>query len=95
MNKKNEALIEYPINDLILNNYIVDDGEKQNFKYELFAVNQHYGTMQGGHYTCVVKNKLGNKDAWFMYDDDRVYEIDESKVVDESAYVLFYKRVLS
>lgn len=96
LNKKNDALIEYPINDLILNDYVVkDESDKHNYKYELFAVNQHYGTMQGGHYTCVVKNKLGNKDKWFMYDDDRVYEIDESKVIDESAYVLFYKRVLN
>ena len=58
------------------------------YKYDLFAVVNHFGSMQGGHYTAVVKAK-GN---WFEYNDSSVTKVSESKVRSASAYILFYKR---
>lgn len=46
--------------------------------------------MNGGHYTCCVKNERTNN--WFSYDDSHVKEVLESKVRSPFAYILFYKR---
>ena len=90
MNKKNNNLVDFPLKNLDISNYVINN--QPNLIYDLYAVNQHYGGMEGGHYTCVVKHISGD---WYKYDDDSVYRIDERSVVDESAYMLFYKRVLN
>lgn len=64
--------------------------EKKPLKYNLFGVINHYGSMHFGHYTAYAKNE----DKWYCYDDSNVTPIqEESKVVTEAAYVLFYERL--
>ena len=50
----------------------------------------HFGTMSGGHYTATVKNERTNE--WLYYDDSSVKAYTESDVVTRSAYILFYRR---
>jgi len=59
--------------------------------YDLYAVSNHFGGMGGGHYTayCRVSEDGGQ---WYCFDDSHSYTVDESKVLSESAYVLFYRR---
>ena len=48
----------------------------------------HYGGMNGGHYTSVVQSG----GSWYEYDDSLVEKITETKVKSSAAYILFYKR---
>ena len=83
--------VNFPLIDLDLSKYIISDDESKNAKYDLFAVANHYGSLSFGHYTAVCKNSLNDK--WYEYNDSSVCEItDISKIVTQSAYVLFYRQ---
>jgi ubiquitin C-terminal hydrolase len=58
--------------------------------YDLYAVSNHFGGMGGGHYTAYCK--LNDGGQWYCFDDSHSYTVAESKVLSESAYVLFYRR---
>ncbi|KAJ1969519.1 ubiquitin-specific protease doa4 [Dispira parvispora] len=58
--------------------------------YDLYAVSNHFGGLNGGHYTATVRS--GFREKWFLFDDSRVFECDEGKVVSQAAYNLFYVR---
>ncbi|KAH8927655.1 peptidase C19, ubiquitin carboxyl-terminal hydrolase 2, partial [Atractiella rhizophila] len=45
------------------------EGEPEKDLYELFAVDNHYGGLGGGHYTAYCKNP--NDGKWYNYDDVR------------------------
>ena len=62
---KNDTFVEFPLNNLNMEKYTCCP-DRKFFKYDLFAVSQHYGGMGGGHYTAVCKNIDGN---WYEYDD--------------------------
>ena len=57
-------------------------------KYDLYSVSNHYGTMEGGHYTAYCRNSSLNQ--WFCFDDHEVREINDSDVQTQAAYILFY-----
>ncbi|KAG7468754.1 ubiquitin carboxyl-terminal hydrolase 8, partial [Solea senegalensis] len=48
----------------------------------------HYGGLDGGHYTAYCKNAL--KQRWYKFDDHEVSEISTSSVKSSAAYILFY-----
>ncbi|KAJ1984525.1 ubiquitin-specific protease doa4 [Dimargaris verticillata] len=60
------------------------------FMYDLYGVSSHMGGLSGGHYTACVRN--GFRGKWYTFDDSRVFECDESRVVTQAAYNLFYVR---
>lgn len=80
-------LVEFPVGGLDMGKYMeVSDGDKG--KYELYAVSNHYGSIQAGHYTTVAQNpKTG---TWYCFDDEKVSRAES--IVTPNAYVLFYKR---
>ena len=87
---KNDAHIDFPIENLDMGKYIWKNGIDKDFsKYDLFAVSQHYGSTGGGHYTAVCKNVDGN---WYRYNDSSVSHTSPGNAIDSSAYVLFYRR---
>ncbi|XP_029456179.1 ubiquitin carboxyl-terminal hydrolase 43 [Rhinatrema bivittatum] len=58
--------------------------------YDLYAVCNHHGSMQGGHYTAYCHNSL---DAhWYSYDDSNVELVLEEDIVTRGAYILFYQK---
>ncbi|KAJ4500989.1 hypothetical protein C8R41DRAFT_913518 [Lentinula lateritia] len=59
------------------------------YKYELYGVTNHYGNLSSGHYTAFVASRGG----WLYCDDSSVKNVDAKQVVNQKAYVLFYKRV--
>ncbi|KAJ4474827.1 ubiquitin carboxyl-terminal hydrolase 4 [Lentinula aciculospora] len=61
------------------------------YKYELYGVTNHYGNLSSGHYTAFVASRGG----WLYCDDSSVKNVDAKQVVNQKAYVLFYKRVKS
>jgi len=84
------SLVDFPIEDLDLSGFCVSDEEKDNSKYDLYAVSNHMGGLGGGHYTAYCKNLLSGK--WYCHDDSRVTPVSVDRIVSPSAYVLFYKR---
>ena len=58
--------------------------------YDLYAVSNHYGSLNGGHYTATCKNSI--KDQWFYFDDSRVTPAGRDKIVSAAAYLLWYRR---
>ena len=85
--EKNETLIDFPINNLDLKDFIIGP-DKEHSKYDLFANNQHFGSGEFGHYTALCKNN----GKWFLYDDSQCNETLEKDVISSAAYVLFYRR---
>ncbi|KAH8077882.1 cysteine proteinase [Cristinia sonorae] len=59
------------------------------YRYDLYAVTNHYGTLSGGHYTAF----LASGNGWLHCDDSRVSEAKVGDIVGKPAYMLYYKRV--
>lgn len=59
--------------------------------YDLWGVVNHYGGLNGGHYTAFALNKDDSR--WYDFSDDRVSPVEsETDLVTAAAYVLFYQR---
>ncbi|XP_036161508.1 ubiquitin carboxyl-terminal hydrolase 27 [Myotis myotis] len=66
-------------------------GNDEN-KYSLFAVVNHQGTLESGHYTSFIRH---HKDQWFKCDDAVITKASIKDVLDSEGYLLFYhKQVL-
>ncbi|EUC59103.1 ubiquitin carboxyl-terminal hydrolase, partial [Rhizoctonia solani AG-3 Rhs1AP] len=105
---KLETLVEFPLKDLDLTNYMpppltpnMDKDGLERFspqdpraqippyKYELYGVANHFGSLSSGHYTAFVKSR----GKWMYCDDSRITPAEPKEVVGKPAYILFYKRV--
>ncbi|KAM9817376.1 ubiquitin carboxyl-terminal hydrolase 31-like [Neosynchiropus ocellatus] len=64
--------------------------DPEDYLYDLYAVCNHHGTMQGGHYTAQCKNSIDGQ--WYCFDDSDVQPISEDEVCKQTAYILFYQR---
>ncbi|XP_068100550.1 ubiquitin carboxyl-terminal hydrolase 31 [Hyperolius riggenbachi] len=64
--------------------------DPEDFIYDLYAVCNHHGTMQGGHYTAYCKNSVDG--MWYCFDDSEVQLLAEDEVCKPTAYILFYQR---
>ncbi|KAG0272165.1 hypothetical protein BGZ95_012098 [Linnemannia exigua] len=56
------------------------------YVYNLFAVINHQGKMDTGHYTAFAKHR----GEWFSLDDHKVTLAGQKEVLDSKAYMLFY-----
>lgn len=73
--------------NVIYQEELILEENKESVKYELFGVDEHHGSLNGGHYTAKCKVK-GN---WKNFNDDSVS--DASSYHSSNALVLVYKRV--
>ncbi|XP_054068127.1 ubiquitin carboxyl-terminal hydrolase 31 isoform X2 [Rissa tridactyla] len=64
--------------------------DPEDYIYDLYAVCNHHGTMQGGHYTAYCKNSVDGQ--WYCFDDSEVQQLAENEVCKQTAYILFYQR---
>nr|KAF6488358.1 ubiquitin specific peptidase 8 [Rousettus aegyptiacus] len=85
--QKLQTSVDFPLENLDLSQYVI--GPKNNLKkYNLFSVSNHYGGLDGGHYTAYCKNAA--RQRWFKFDDHEVSDISISSVKSSAAYILFY-----
>ncbi|KAI1293662.1 Ubiquitin carboxyl-terminal hydrolase 31 [Halotydeus destructor] len=63
---------------------------EENNVYDLYAVCNHHGNMQGGHYTAYCKSPVDGR--WNSYDDNKVSSLSEASVITADAYILFYQK---
>lgn len=84
--------MDYPVESLDLSHFVLDKkANGESLIYDLYAISNHFGSLNGGHYTAYCKNPIVNR--WFEFDDTDVSKItDTSKLVSKAAYVLFYRR---
>ena len=87
-NKKNDSLVIFPISNLDLRQYVVEENSKKDSIYDLCAISQHFGSLSHGHYTAFCKN-LGE---WYNFDDERVTKKNENDLVSKAAYILIYRK---
>lgn len=87
--RKLTQLITFPIEGLDLTKYVLkNNGAK--IIYDLYAVSNHFGGLDGGHYTAYAMNPVYKK--WFNFDDSDVSSMSANETNTKAAYVLFYKR---
>ncbi|CAH6787932.1 ubiquitin carboxyl-terminal hydrolase 8 [Phodopus roborovskii] len=88
--QKLQTSVDFPLENLDLTQYVI--GPKNSLKkYNLFSVSNHYGGLDGGHYTAYCKNAA--RQRWFKFDDHEVSDISVSSVKSSAAYILFYSSV--
>ena len=58
-------------------------------RYSLYAVVNHLGTLDSGHYTCFIRQ---HKDQWFKCDDHMITKASSSAVLQSEGYLLFYHK---
>ena len=78
---------KYDINYINLEPYIKGPKDPQKI-YNLYAVNQHSGSNEGGHYNSACKN-FGK---WYMFDDHAVFPCDDDMICVPEGYILFYRK---
>ncbi len=84
---KKKDLIYFPIENLNLDNFVFGPKIPKN-NYDLFAVSQHSGSNEGGHYFSICKNF----NSWYMFDDENFFKCDKDIICSDESYILFYKR---
>ncbi|QMW29025.1 hypothetical protein G4B84_004360, partial [Aspergillus flavus NRRL3357] len=88
---KLDVLVDFPVEGLDMSGRVEAPEEGKSLVYDLFAVDNHYGGLGGGHYTAYAKNFFTGQ--WNEYNDSSVSRpIDPQSVVTSAAYLLFYRR---
>ena len=73
---KINTFIKYPLENLEINNE----------KFDLYAVINHFGSLNSGHYTSYVK--IDND--WYNFDDSLFNICNKDNIMNKNAYILFY-----
>ena len=79
---------KYNIDYINLESHITGPKDPQKI-YNLYAVNQHSGSNEGGHYNSACKN-FGK---WYMFDDHAVFPCDDDMICVPEGYLLFYRKI--
>ncbi|XP_074661090.1 ubiquitin carboxyl-terminal hydrolase 8-like isoform X2 [Tubulanus polymorphus] len=87
--QKLNTSVDFTLTGLNMRGYI--RGNRIRPDYHLYAVSNHYGTMEGGHYTAFCRNPVTR--SWFKFDDQDVYPISTSDIKSSAAYILFYSSI--
>ncbi|XP_041356247.1 ubiquitin carboxyl-terminal hydrolase 8-like [Gigantopelta aegis] len=87
--QKTTSYVDFPLSDLELTDWV--QGIKPKSRYNLYGVSNHYGTMEGGHYTAFCRNPESRR--WHKFDDHEVYEMSTSEVKSPAAYFLYYTSI--
>ena len=65
---KLDVLVDFPIEGLDLSERVLSPEEGKSLVYDLFAVDNHYGGLGGGHYTAFAKNFKDG--VWYDYNGE-------------------------
>lgn len=84
------TLVDFPIVDLDLSS-IATGTQHDRPIYDLFAVSNHNGSLNRGHYYTFAKNREDN--AWYAFNDSDVMTLEPKQVVSPTGYLLFFCKV--
>jgi ubiquitin C-terminal hydrolase len=57
-------------------------------QYELIGLTVHLGSINNGHYVAYCQRNSN----WYEFDDEVCRKVKESEVLNQEAYLLFYKK---
>ena len=60
-------------------------------RFNLYAVSNHFGSLEGGHYTAYCSSDVLKK--WYKFDDQGVSVMDAGDIVTPAAYTLFFTAI--
>ncbi|KAM6976466.1 ubiquitin carboxyl-terminal hydrolase 21 [Aplochiton taeniatus] len=83
---KSKVCVSFPLTNLDLGPY--GPADSGPVLYDLYAVCNHSGTVNMGHYTACCLEENG----WCFYNDSSVTPVSENQLQSSQAYVLFYQR---
>ena len=83
--KKISQYVRFP-EELDISPFLAHKSDRLENMYSLFAVVNHSGCVQSGHYTCHIRMF---KD-WFHCDDAVISQVSLTSVMESEAYLLFY-----
>ena len=88
--KKNQQFIDIPIHNVDFSKYVEGYG-KEGYIYDLYAICNHHGQIDGGHYSATIKNANGK---WYNFNDTQVTEIsiNDNIISGNTPYCLFYRK---
>mmetsp|Transcript_29401 Transcript_29401/g.71655 ORF Transcript_29401/g.71655 Transcript_29401/m.71655 type:complete len:974 (+) Transcript_29401:210-3131(+) len=87
---KISTFVDFPLEGLDMAPHTLDEEEKKNAIYDLYAISCHGGGLGGGHYWAYVKNRVDGK--WYNCNDSSVSEMSKDTLKTSEAYLLFYAR---
>ena len=93
--EKSNDFINFPMEGLDISKYVYSDPSEEASRsnrhlYDLYGVVHHSGTLLGGHYWATCKNF--REGEWYCLNDSGVSKAREREIIDDTAYVLFYKK---
>ena len=89
--EKNDAFVEFPTHSLDMRPHVRKlANEREPVYYDLIGVSNHFGSLNGGHYTASCKNIATGE--WNYFNDSSVGSCSKSKIVSPAAYILFYRK---
>lgn len=64
--RKKQTLVKFPLSELNMTRYLARTEVNRNkrlttFRYHLYGVSNHYGSMESGHYTAFCLNNIHQK----------------------------------
>jgi ubiquitin carboxyl-terminal hydrolase 4/11 len=65
---KLDVFVDFPIEGVDLTSRVIESEEGKQEVYDLFAVDDHWGGLGGGHYTAFAKNFIDNE--WYEYNGE-------------------------
>ncbi|TIB18685.1 hypothetical protein E3P92_00428 [Wallemia ichthyophaga] len=66
------------------------ENSEEDAVYDLYAIDNHYGGLGGGHYTSYARNH--DSKEFYHFDDSFVSKVDKDSVKTRAAYLLFYRK---
>ena len=83
--------MDYPTEGLDMRPFVPSlNNHPEPVYYDLYGVVNHFGSLNGGHYTATCLNAPSQ--TWFNFNDSSVSTASKSDVVCRSAYMLFYRK---
>jgi len=91
--RKKQNYVSFDLNNLDLGRFATANSRHNNrySQFNLYSVSNHYGTMEGGHYTAYCKSDILG--SWYKYDDQVVTPMDSKDVTSSASYLLFYTAI--
>lgn len=84
-NDKKETAVHFPLKNLDLSPYVCGYN-RSKYVYDLYAVCNHSGKNDAGHYTAFICRN----DEWYAYNDTQIFKVNPQHVISPYAYCLFY-----
>jgi len=85
--QKNTQFVNCPIDNLDLS--AITKHKTCPRKYSLYAVSNHSGSLNGGHYYSHIKKGA----SWYLCNDMYIQTLNKDDVISDKAYILFYKAI--